>query len=316
MTGKSFFTLGILFFGSLLGSHAMARPEVVFSNEMEVSNAANVRMLEVAEFKDFSFDHFQKLSQVILWEAKDTPEESTTLSQAELSKKLRDVVAGDAELKKMNPAFRIPDQVKLTFSKTGVSRQAVERALRNSLSAKCSDCVYKMKISSVPSMRTNTWIVDYDTEIKSGSFMVSVNDLQSTSTQWISGSVNTKKNVPVLKKSIRFGERLQAEDIEMNEMDITFQRERTPDVNSVVGSVANRTLQAGTTLIASDFKKEPAAKRGQILKAMIGDDTFEVSINVTAEENGSIGDTIKIQNPETKKMMSAVVIDKGVVKVQ
>jgi flagella basal body P-ring formation protein FlgA len=68
--------------------------------------------------------------------------------------------------------------------------------------------------------------------------------------------------------------------------------------------------------LLSDLKREPAAHRGQVVRALVGDQDFEISINASAEENGFIGDLIKVKNLETQKMMSGIVIDKGVVKVQ
>jgi flagella basal body P-ring formation protein FlgA len=122
--------------------------------------------------------------------------------------------------------------------------------------------------------------------------------------------------VPVAKKLIRFGERLQAEDLEMIETDVTFVKEETPEMNAIVGMIANRSLTPRMPIILSDLKREPAARKGQVVKALVGDQTFEVSINASAEENGFIGDVIKIKNSETQKVMSAIVIEKGVVKVQ
>jgi flagella basal body P-ring formation protein FlgA len=305
-------TLTLLLFSSL----AFARPEVIFPADVEVSKASSVRVLEVAELKEFSAEAFAEVSQMIFWESSAAPAGSTVLSRAEISKKLRDLVDTSSVLRKANPAFKIPEQVRLQFSPTGVSRSSVERGLKNILLAKCPTCEYKLKISSVPVLRGTSWSVDYDQSIKNGAFMLAVQENDSAAKQWISGSVKVKNKVPVLKKLLRVGERLQAEDIELTEADITFLRERTPEISEVVGSLANRTLQAGMPIVASDFKKEPAARRGQILKAMVGSDSFEVSINVTAEESGFVGDTIKIQNPETHKMMSAVILEKGVVKVQ
>lgn len=306
-------TLQILFFASL----AQARPEVVFPAEAEISNVNSAQILEVAELKDFSGEAFSEISSMVLWEAaaEDSSGAGITLSGAEISKKLRDHIANSAVLKKSNPTFKIPEQVKLSFAK-GVSRAATERGLKNVLLSKCPTCVYQIKISSVPTLATKTWSVDYGQDLKNGAMMLTVQDSGNGANQWISGSYHVRKKVPVLKRSVRFGERLQADDIELAEADITFLRETPPEMSELIGMLASRTLQAKTAAVLSDFKREPAAKRGQILKALVGNDSFEVSINVTAEENGTVGDLIKVQNPETRKMMSALIVEKGVVKVQ
>ena len=63
-------------------------------------------------------------------------------------------------------------------------------------------------------------------------------------------------------------------------------------------------------------KAEVQAKRGQIVKGTLGDDDFQISLNVEAQDSGYIGDVIKVKNLETQKLLSAVIVDKGVVKVQ
>jgi flagella basal body P-ring formation protein FlgA len=314
----AWFALQIVFLASL----AQARPEVLFPSEAEISNGPSARLIEVAELKDFSPEAFAQMSKLVIWEAEGTESQkagfsaSIKVAGSELSKRMRDAISDNPVLKKANPSFKIPGELKLSFSKSSVSKSATERGLKNALLPKCPTCVYQIRISSVPVLATKTWSIDYDQEIKNGAFMLPVQDVSEVANQWVSGSYRAKNRTPVMKRAVRFGERVQAEDFELSEADVTFQRESSPQISELVGLIANRSFQPKTVAVRSDFKKEPAAHRGQVLKAIAGTDSYEVSINVTAEENGSIGDLIKIQNPETKKMMSGLIVDKGVVKVQ
>jgi flagella basal body P-ring formation protein FlgA len=314
----AFVTLQIVLFAGL----AQARPEVLFPVEAEISNLPSARLLEVAELKDFTPEAFAEISKILIWqdEPSSAPGESSKgevlLTRAEISKKMRNAIDGSLILKKANLAFNIPEKMKLTLAKASVSKTAVERGLKNTLAAKCATCIYQIRISSTPTLVSRSWSIDYDQDIKNGAFMLPIQDTSTAMNQWISGSYRAKNRVPVLKRAVRFGERVQAEDFELSEADVTFQREVTPELPQLVGMIANRSLQPRAVAVLGDFKKEPAAHRGQVLKAIAGTDSFEVSINVTAEENGAIGDLIKVQNPETKKMMSGLIVDKGVVKVQ
>jgi flagella basal body P-ring formation protein FlgA len=65
-----------------------------------------------------------------------------------------------------------------------------------------------------------------------------------------------------------------------------------------------------------DLKREPAAQKGQMVQALIGTEEYEISASMLAEENGFVGDTVKVKNTETKKILSAVVVAKGLVKIQ
>ena len=52
------------------------------------------------------------------------------------------------------------------------------------------------------------------------------------------------------------------------------------------------------------------------MKIILGDGTFEVSAQATAEQAGSVGEVIKIKTMDTKKLMSGTLIDLGVVKIE
>jgi flagellar basal body P-ring formation protein FlgA len=294
---------------------AWARPEVIFPNEAEVSNTAVISVFQVAELKELNGAAFNEIAKMPLADKIET-QESLTLSGEEISKKLRDLVKNSEVLRKLNPAFKIPSEIRIKIRQDGLSKIDIERSIRNALSARCGTCSMQIRLSGLPKVAGKSWSIDWAQEIKYGSFMIPVQEDGQLSSKWITGTVRVQKQVPVAKKLIRFGERLQAEDLEMLEADITFIKEETPEMNQVVGLIANRTLTPRAPIVLSDLKREPAARRGQMVKALVGDQNFEVSVNAAAEENGFVGDLIKIKNSETQKTMSAIVIEKGVVRVQ
>lgn len=305
-----------LFWGIILiAGQAKARPEVVFPSEAEVSNTAVISVFQVAEMKNLSGVAFSEIAKMPLVESVEE-QESVLLSGEEVSKKLRELVKRSEVLKKINPSFLIPSEIRIQIRKDGVSKAEVERSVKNLTSERCHPCTVKVQVNSVPAVKGFSWNIDWDQEIKSGSFMIPVRESRGFSNKWITGTLRVFKNVPVARKLIRFNERIQAEDIEVFEADITYLKEDAPESSQVVGLLANRTLAPKTPVLLSDLKREPAARRGQIVKALVGDQEFEVSIQASVEENGFIGDVIKIKNPETQKSMSAIVVDKGVVKVQ
>lgn len=300
---------------TMMASLAWARPEVIFPNEAEVSNTTVISVFQVAELKEFSGVAFNEIAQMPLAEKIET-QDSVVLSGEEVSKKLRALVKNSEVLKKLNPAFKIPSEIRIKIRQDGFSKIEIEKSLRNVLAARCNTCTYQIRLNALPKMTSKNWNIEWDQEIKLGSFMIPVRVENQFSNTWITGTARAQKLVPVAKKLIRFGERLQAEDLEMIETDVTFVKEETPEMNTIVGMIANRSLTPRMPIILSDLKREPAARKGQVVKALVGDQTFEVSINASAEENGFIGDVIKIKNAETQKVMSAIVIEKGVVKVQ
>lgn len=300
---------------TMMASLAWARPEVIFPAEAEVSNTAVISVFQVAELKELSGIAFSEIAKMPLVDKIET-QESLILSGDEVSKKLRDLVRNSEVLKKVNPSFKIPSEIRIKIRQDGISKTELEKTLRNLLAARCEDCSFQIRFNNIPKLSTKNWNIDWDQEIKHGSFMIPVQEENQFSNKWITGTARVQKKVPVAKKLIRFGERLHEEDLETLEVDITYVKEATPSMSQVVGLIANRSLTPRAPILLSDLKREPATRKGQVVKALVGDQSFEVSINASAEENGFVGDLIKIKNTETQKVMSAIVIDKGVVKVQ
>jgi flagella basal body P-ring formation protein FlgA len=296
-------------------SAAWARPEVIFPKEAEVSNTAVISVFQVAELKEISGVAFNEIAQMPLVD-KIEKQQSVILSGKEVSKKLRDLVNNSETLRKVNPVFKIPTEIRIKIRQEGISKEEVERSLRNILISHCETCQYDIRLQTIPRVISNQFQISWSEEIKNGSFMIPVREGDTFANKWIIGTLRVQKSVPVPRRLIRFGERIQAEDLEMLDADITYVKEETPAMNQLVGLIANKTLTPRNPVLLSDLKREPAARKGQVLKALVGGDEFEISINASAEENGFVGDLIKIKNPETQKTMSAVVVDKGVVKVQ
>lgn len=299
----------------LMCGHVWARPEVVFPKEAEVSNTAVISVFQVAQLKGFSGFAFNEIARMPLIEKVDQ-QSSVTLSGDEISKKLRELVKNSFELQKANPTFKIPTEVKVIIRQDGISKKDVERSLQNVLQAKCNSCSYDIQVKSVPRVQMKSYEIIWDEGQSPGSFLLPVRETQGVSEKWIAGTIRVKKVVPVPRRIIRLGERIQAEDLEMKESNITYLKEENPEKGQIVGLIANRTITAHSPILLSDLRREPAALKGQVIKVLIGGDEFEVSTQAVAEENGNVGDVIKIKNSETQKFMSATVIEKGVVKIQ
>ena len=161
--------------------------------------------------------------------------------------------------------------------------------------------------------------IDWDELKLAPSVLIPVvtNSEKNIPNQWISVTLKIKKNALVALRNINFGERISEKDFENKWTDVSFSREEPLNFESIKNyQLVNQPIQKGRVVFPSQLKQEPAAQRGQNIKALMGDDEIEISIAATAEETGRIGDMIKIKNTENKKIMSAIIIDKGVVKIQ
>ena len=303
----------------LLATSAWARPEVTIPAEVEISQRELLRLGDIAEVSGGDEALISLLNGIVLRSDARELLLSQHFDAKEILHKMRSALEETPELKKQNPAFKVPSVVKVSFSSTPISRQEVQRKIINNLKTQCSDCEYKVSIQSTPTPSSKLWELDLEQLSGKGGFMLPVRELGSDSSKtnkWISGTIRVSKLTPVTTRLIIQGERVQTQDLRMSMTDITFAKDGALRIEDIAGQAAARSLPVGSPVWASDLKREPATKRGQIVKALLGDSTFEITINMQAEENGFVGDLIKVKNLENQKVLSGLVVDKGVVTLQ
>ncbi|WP_413559802.1 flagellar basal body P-ring formation chaperone FlgA [Bdellovibrio sp. HCB209] len=301
---------------SLLSVQAFARPEISIPARVEVSQRPLLRLGDVAIVRDASESLVNQIDSIVIREDARELLVSQNLEAKEVLGILRKELENNPDFRKANPSFRIPSIVKVEFAKNPVSREEVQRKIMNYLVARCADCEYKVTIQSTPNPATRAWDLDMSQLSAKGGFLLPIRDGDSRQIKWISGNIRVSKLTPVTTKLISQGERVNSQDLQMQMVDITFAKDNSLRIEDATGQLAARALPVGTPVWSSDLQREPAAKRGQIVKAIIGDDSFEISVNVQAEDTGYVGDLIKVKNLETQKVLSAVIAEKGVVKLQ
>lgn len=307
----------VLFFAILfINIQAFARPEISIPGNVEISQRELLRLSDVAEISGGNADLLSFAESVVLREDARELLLSQKMDSQEVLTKVRAAMNSQEGLRKLNPSFKIPSQVKVSFSSTPVSRQEVERKILNALKVKCNECEYKISIQGVPVPSQKQWDLDLTQLTAKGGFLLPLQDGDRQQLKWISGTIRVSQLTPVTTKLILQGERVQAQDIRMAMTDVTYSKDGVLRVEDIQGQVATRSLPIGSPVWTSDLKREPAAKKGQIVKAVIGDETFEISASMQAEDNGFVGDLIKVKSLETQKVLSGLVIEKGVVKLQ
>jgi flagellar basal body P-ring formation protein FlgA len=78
----------------------------------------------------------------------------------------------------------------------------------------------------------------------------------------------------------------------------------TPDTEFVL----SRPIQAGAILTWSDVGHRPLVKKGDIVEVSARDGLLHVTLKGLALQNGALGDTVTIRNPESLKIIPALVV--------
>lgn len=299
----------VILFVIFLSCIAWARPEVSFVSPVEVSQRSTLRLGDIVQVEEGTDELLATLDSIVLTS-------TTKIRSLEISALIKKEIEEGGVFKRLNVAFKIPNEVEIKKSASPISKIEVERRIVNILKARCGDCAYKVNVQSAPFPNGAEWDLDYSQVSSKGSFLIPVRDGNDRSLKWVSGSVRVSKLTPVATRLIQVGERIQTGDLKLASVDITFAKDSNVSIEQVQGQQLVRSLQMGQPVWSSDLKREPATLRGQMVKATLGDGDFEITTSLEAQESGFVGDTIKVKNIETQKVLSATIADKGVVKIQ
>ena len=219
-------------------------------------------------------------------------------------------------------SFSIPENFSLRARRNYIYPQDIKRSIIIQAQANCKPCDVVIDDLKIPDVATRNEImtVDLDTSTLKGAggFLLPLNmeTSQGKNSVWITGRLTVFKMAPVAKRLIQMNERLTASDFELKRVNINFTRDGIPTADELMGKIASHPIGYGQTIFYADLKNELAAKRGEIVKLLLGDKEFEVTSQGTAEEQGALGDVIKVKVSDSQKLMSGVLVDKAVVRIQ
>lgn len=131
-----------------------------------------------------------------------------------------------------------------------------------------------------------------------------------------SGDFRIIQQLPIAKRNISPFEKLSAMDFEIKERDVTFSPGYVTPMEHLIGRTVLRPVVQGMPVELKDIKPEYEVEKGQLIQIQFQGQNFMVSAMATAEQSGSVGDLIKIKNTETQKMLSGIVMGKGLVEVK
>jgi flagella basal body P-ring formation protein FlgA len=301
---------------AFLGSAAHARPEIVIPAKVEISQREVLRLGDIAELSEGSEELLALLDKIVIREDARDLLLSQKLKTSDVLSSVRAQMASETTWKDLNPSLKVPSEIHVDFATTPISKQEIERKVSNVLRSRCHDCVYKVNIQSTPYPNNKQWTLDYSQLAAKGGFLIPLRDGDERNVKWISGNIRVSRLTPVATRLISQGERVQTSDFRMEMTDVSFAKDSGVRLEDLQGHLAARSIPLGSPVWSSDLKREPAAVRGQLIKGLLGDESFEISLNVQAEENGFVGDTIKCKNLDTQKIISGLVLEKGLVKIQ
>ncbi|MEK0085010.1 flagellar basal body P-ring formation chaperone FlgA [Benzoatithermus flavus] len=132
----------------------------------------------------------------------------------------------------------------------------------------------------------------------------------------VTGRVRLLAEVPTPIRPIPQGALVTAADLGIMDLDLlTAHRETVTDEAQVEGHAARRRLDPGRPILARDLKLVPAVERGQLVTIVAGTERVTVRAKAKALDAGEIGQSVRVQNVDSRMVTSGIVVERGLVDV-
>lgn len=276
-------------------------------------------IIDTDRFQGFTnSDLSQKIFELSLLPAVSR-DKTVTLTSEELAKILRDKFSFQ-DLQRLS--IRLPEKISIRAKSGYISSAKISYQIRSSANRICRTCRIRVSDLKIPELDVKEEVLSVQVpaeQIKSGgSFVLPMNVVSSkgTSAYWVTGKIQFFKAIPVATKMIQIGQKIDNADIEVQELEITNAKDSSPSVNELVGQTLNRLVSVGQPIFYSFVKKIPTAQRGELVKVIVGTESLEIATQANIEQDAFVGDLVKVRHPETKKMMTGRLKEKGLVVVE
>jgi flagella basal body P-ring formation protein FlgA len=124
----------------------------------------------------------------------------------------------------------------------------------------------------------------------------------------VAGRVHALTPVPVLINQRRNGDTIRDRDVELQYRRIDgLDRDAVTSLDDIVGKSARHTLPPGRTVGTRDIREPQLVRRGRMVVMKYETSNMSITAHGTARENGTKGDSVRIRNSNSGKIVEAVV---------
>ncbi len=120
---------------------------------------------------------------------------------------------------------------------------------------------------------------------------------------------NVNRSVWVSTQTLKRGTTLQAGMFKQVDMPVpAYETRLVGDERDMLNMELQRDLPANTPLRLQDLKASTMVKRGQQVLVAVGEGKgFLITVRAEAQQDGTLGDQIRLKNPESGRFLSAVI---------
>ena len=238
--------------------------------------------------------------------------EEKTIAATKLSRKLREFV-GHWEIR-LGTKIHLRTPLKMIIER--VSKNFTDLMVREALIENwqklCAECRLSIEQLSLPAVSSTEipWSLGTLDKLPKGSFSVPV-QLNGKQTLWITGMLKNEQQVPVTKRAMNAGERFTTEDTKIEWREISYFVDSAPSSKDMLGKRLRQNLRAGDVVLSNMLEKEKAVMRGEPVQVFVRNEGWSVSLMATAEQDGFVGDRIRLKNTKSNKEIVATITGKA-----
>lgn len=139
--------------------------------------------------------------------------------------------------------------------------------------------------------------------------MVQVKNTLGNQISQANNNGNVSRAVWVSTQSLKRGTVLQAGMFKQADMPVpAYENRLVGDEREMINMELQRDLPANTPLRLQDLKSSTMVKRGQQVLVAVGEGRgFLITVRAEAQQDGTLGDQIRLKNPESGRSLTAVV---------
>lgn len=207
-----------------------------------------------------------------------------------------------------------------------LSAGSVLRKLEEELRSKCNGCElqlrgyeYPQELAKIETDDLRSWTMIARSERPRGSFAVPLQlDFNNGKhrTVMLTGMVEYWRTVPVLNRSLNAGEKIRNSDVKLERRNVSFSFDEPAVMSDVEGAVAARGMQTGEPLMRGHLRPEQIVKYGDVVRVLVGGDTYSISTEGVAQSAAALGETLQVRVGKNRKLVSGVLKEKGLVEIQ
>lgn len=134
--------------------------------------------------------------------------------------------------------------------------------------------------------------------------------------QWVSADVQQVREILVASRPLRRLDVIESGDVAHQTIRVRNQRHLfETDVQQVIGKRVTQSLRKGSPIRFNQLEETPLVRRGDRVTVRVKSGGLEIVTAGEAKQDGRLGETIKVVNLDSKKMIFAEVVSSGDVRI-